>query len=840
MNSIVSEMVSFSNAWWPWMAHAAWQSALVGILLLALAWMMRRSSAPLRHGMLVVALLKFAVPPLFIVSLALLPAAFTLGSSADLSGVATGVGIPVAAEVSTAAALPKDAPTVDASQARSATAALPAATNSAGLAARLPGQWKLLLLGVQVVGGLSVALLILRGIIGTMRFANRCEIVDDGALWQTFCRVRRRMGFRRAVQLLLSPEDCTPVAVGILRPSVILPKSLVEQMDPVRLEAVLAHELAHHRRGDLWIMTLESLLMVVWWFHPVFWLVRRELRALREDCCDDILLDAHVADGQSYCETLMQAAGHAVRPRRAQAALGIAERFHPLGRRFMRIMDAPLVRSTRLSRSGLATLAVLALVLWPGARFIQETAQAESQAAPPAAAKAADPELPAKTDQEIQEHYAKADADVQAYIRWTAENFGRNGLWLPADAFAGLSAEEREKKVTTLVETLKGEYGRYLCPALAEAGALKDKRLLPGISKAAAYHREDGDYDCRAKWMAVAAVGRQDDIWAVPILVPLVDHGNQNTRMWARASLVRLTGQNFSADKQAWGKWWNESGNQPPIDLSQLKPWVAPEAPAPQASANMPPPPPSAAPPQKLAELPGAVLFEGRYRHFSRGSAINEPQDLWIKKDGTKIGILSRAPFLRGVTVACGDEQNKPPLGSYESLADNGSGQLSSQSSMTIQPGKVKVTRKNEQGETINEEYTVPGGAWFDPNSRPDPYCAAQLLLQTQHLKQGEAQELDVYDWDNTGKGMAAYKIRLTNNGRETAEVPAGKFEANHIVLEQLTSGDTWYKKRAGHLTDFWVLDNGVIVRILRHREPYEIQLLDWKAPAELPGLTKK
>ncbi len=183
----------------------------------------------------------------------------------------------------------------------------------------------------------------------------------------------------------------------------------------------------------------------------------------------------------------------------------------------------------------------------------------------------------AAIEQEIQEHYLKADADVQEYIRWTASTFGRGGtLWKAANTFDRLSPEEREKKVLYTEEVLKSDYGRHLCTALADAGALKDKRLLPGVIKAAAYHRDDSDYDCRAKWMAVAALGRLDDESGVPVLVPLVDHGNQNTRMWARASLVRLTGQNFGVDKQAWAKWWNDGGKQPPIDVTQLKPWTPP------------------------------------------------------------------------------------------------------------------------------------------------------------------------------------------------------------------------------------------------------------------------
>lgn len=181
-----------------------------------------------------------------------------------------------------------------------------------------------------------------------------------------------------------------------------------------------------------------------------------------------------------------------------------------------------------------------------------------------------------KAEAEVKTSYAKAHPEIQEYILWTARQFGRSGLWLNEDALAALSEEARDEKVRYLATLLEeGEYGRHLCAGLAEASALKDKRLVPGLMKVAGYHREDQDYDCRAKWMAVAALARQQSDDAVPLLISLVDHGNQNTRNWSRAALSRQTGQDFKQDKHAWAKWWQEQGREP-IDAELLKPWQAP------------------------------------------------------------------------------------------------------------------------------------------------------------------------------------------------------------------------------------------------------------------------
>lgn len=188
----------------------------------------------------------------------------------------------------------------------------------------------------------------------------------------------------------------------------------------------------------------------------------------------------------------------------------------------------------------------------------------------------------AKAEEEIAAHYAKAAPEVKEYVRWTAETFGKSGLWLNEDALASLPAAAREEKIRHLASLLESaEYGRHLCRALAEAGALKDARLVPGLMKVAGYHRDDADYDCRPKWIAVASLARQESDDAVPLLISLVDHGNQNTRNWAGAALSRKTGQDFKRDKRAWAAEWQAKGH-PAVAADFLKPWQPPPKPGTQ------------------------------------------------------------------------------------------------------------------------------------------------------------------------------------------------------------------------------------------------------------------
>lgn len=63
MNRITGLLDGAAASWWPYVFHATWQAALAGAIALLAVWALRRRSAPLRYGVLLVALVKFAIPP---------------------------------------------------------------------------------------------------------------------------------------------------------------------------------------------------------------------------------------------------------------------------------------------------------------------------------------------------------------------------------------------------------------------------------------------------------------------------------------------------------------------------------------------------------------------------------------------------------------------------------------------------------------------------------------------------------------------------------------------------------------------------------------------------------
>jgi TonB family protein len=95
----------------------------------------------------------------------------------------------------------------------------------------------------------------------------------------------------------------TPITVGWLRPSIILPAGWRDWPER-QLQAVMAHEQEHARRRDPLVQWLALFNRAVFWFHPLAWWLERRLAGLSEEACDDaVLMNGH--DPLEYSELLL-------------------------------------------------------------------------------------------------------------------------------------------------------------------------------------------------------------------------------------------------------------------------------------------------------------------------------------------------------------------------------------------------------------------------------------------------------------------------------------------------------------------------------------------------------
>jgi hypothetical protein len=192
-------------------------------------------------------------------------------------------------------------------------------------------------------------------------------------------------GVRRQVRVLVSDDIPVPVAVGFLRPAVLLPEALLAELTPVELDHVLLHELAHLARRDDWTNLLTRIAWAVFALHPVAAFALRQIDRERELACDDWVVAATGA-AHPYAASLARLFELCASQRRILLASGIADGGSQLGNRIALLLRrgrefTPQASALRVS---LCSAALLVFVIAASrAPAWVAFAQTSSPAAPP-------------------------------------------------------------------------------------------------------------------------------------------------------------------------------------------------------------------------------------------------------------------------------------------------------------------------------------------------------------------------------------------------------------------------------------------------------------------------
>lgn len=146
------------------------------------------------------------------------------------------------------------------------------------------------IVGGWLGGVLLLSVRLLLGVVGTTRWRRETEFIPESLqsiVRQLSARMRMHVPIVRATRRVSEA-----VVVGLLKPMVLLPATWVTELPTDMLEAVIAHELAHLRRFDLWVNLLQRVVETLLFYHPVVWWLSRRIRIEREMCCDELAVQA--------------------------------------------------------------------------------------------------------------------------------------------------------------------------------------------------------------------------------------------------------------------------------------------------------------------------------------------------------------------------------------------------------------------------------------------------------------------------------------------------------------------------------------------------------------------
>jgi len=288
--------------WWNWMGSMFWQASLLILVVSGLDLLIRRWVwAQVRYVLWLLIFVKLLIPPGWYLPTAVVPRLF--GETQELLGRVWDRQFPQPAALQAAeSALPESAaiPQPVTGPARpDTTASTPAQL--------LPQAY---LLAFWLAGMSLFLFLLIFKMAKLRRWHRQQEERKTIPPWfhELLVETSRHLNLEQLPAIVFSRDAVTPAVYGVFRPVLLLPEHYLNDLSREEAEHVLLHELCHVKRGDLWIHGLVLLLQVAYWFNPFLLWAHRQLRHVREMCCDQTLAARLQDRTDAYRQTLLNTA----------------------------------------------------------------------------------------------------------------------------------------------------------------------------------------------------------------------------------------------------------------------------------------------------------------------------------------------------------------------------------------------------------------------------------------------------------------------------------------------------------------------------------------------------
>ncbi len=358
------DLTNILNGWaqsWVGFMGARLFDTTVAFIVVALLWglLRKRTSPQLGYCLFLLVLLKFILPieltkPAW---LTLLSPQHVIHRAEDWTGAPWDLRRPVHVDFSSVSPAPVDG------------ANRQAPTRKEPTAPRTP----LSAAAILMLGWAGIVFVLLLGLIRSQwqayRLVRQARPLPPETLPVDLNELKRLVNVRRSVQIASSPCVIAPVVSGIVWPRLIVPPDFFQSFALSQIRWILLHELAHIRRMDTVVATIQKLLQIVFFFHPVLWVTNRIIDQQREYACDDVALAA-CGTPRTDCGQGFLSLAHRVNglPTFSTSVLGRFNQNSEIRRRMMRILDTNRKLRLGLSAGSVALLLIAALIVLPSVR----------------------------------------------------------------------------------------------------------------------------------------------------------------------------------------------------------------------------------------------------------------------------------------------------------------------------------------------------------------------------------------------------------------------------------------------------------------------------------------
>ncbi len=274
------------------MLHSIWQATLIAVLAGIVLLLLRRQSAQLRYKVANLALLAV-----------LLTSVATFSYYLNTAPVEEHAVVAIKQTVPPASSAKAFFFQSDATAASETTPAIAQTNTTKGFqdyfTEHLP-----LIVAIWFLGMTVFLCRLLGGISRVYYLRSRMNFHADPYWADVLNKLAIQSKFKTGIELLESALVRSPLTIGHLKPVILFPIGLINRLSESEVESILAHELAHILRRDYIFNILQSVVEVIFYFHPAVWWLSNQIRQERESACDDQAIEL-VGNKMNYAKALV-------------------------------------------------------------------------------------------------------------------------------------------------------------------------------------------------------------------------------------------------------------------------------------------------------------------------------------------------------------------------------------------------------------------------------------------------------------------------------------------------------------------------------------------------------